>query len=106
RLGGVDIRAGLELLAQRLVQAGRRGQGDAARVVDHLGVDVQARAEDRQARPAVGVLAQLGPRAPLAALEKFVRCQHGDAYFFFPSLRTIVSSSYLMPLPLYGSGPR
>src|SRR3954447_17719962 len=32
--------------------------------------------------------------------------RHLGAYFFLPSLRRIVSSLYLIPLPLYGSGGR
>jgi len=36
----------------------------------------------------------------------FARFIRHWAYFFLPSLRRIVSSLYLIPLPLYGSGGR
>src|SRR5258708_36886267 len=77
RLGGVDVGAALGLGAQHLV-AGRGGrERDAAAFARHLGVEWQARAADRQARPPVGMLAQLGPDAPLAAIEELVSVQHG-----------------------------
>src|SRR5512135_2086823 len=48
RLGGLDVGAGLETRLQRLVDRRGGSQGLALSVVDDLGIDVQARAEDRK----------------------------------------------------------
>src|SRR5262249_20813150 len=55
RFGGLDITAGFQVSAQRLVERRSRGQRGAAHVVDHLRVDVLARAVHGQPHPALGV---------------------------------------------------
>src|SRR5690348_9625474 len=97
---GVLVGAGLELGLQALVERRGGGQGQALQVVDDLGVDVLARAEDAEARAAGRGLAQRVARAALAAGEESFGVHRGSPYFFLPSLRRIVSVEYLMPLPL------
>jgi large subunit ribosomal protein L6 len=77
--------------------------GLASAVVDHLGIDMPARAMDRKARLSGRMRTKRRAHAPAAAVEKG-EFRHG--YFFLPSLRKIYSPRYLMPLPLYGSGLR
>src|SRR3546814_16399792 len=55
------VGAVLQLVLQGSVDAGRRHQGLARRVVDDLGIEVLAGAEHRQARPARCVSAEDGP---------------------------------------------
>ena len=93
-LGG----AGLELALDVLVEGRGGGQRRALPVVDDLGIDVLALAEDAQTRTAGRGLAQRMARASLAAGKQGVAVGHG--YFFLPSLRRIVSVEYLIPLPL------
>src|SRR5207249_6017150 len=81
-----------------------RGDGLSAGVVDHLRIDMLGRAEDAEAEPAVGRLADGAADTGGAAFCRVVG--HGSCYFFLPSLRNIFSSEYFTPLPLYGSGPR
>src|SRR6185503_11747226 len=83
----------------------RRGGGQrlARAVVDHLRVDVPARAVDRQPRLASGTRPERGAHPTAASFEEG---KFGHGYFFLPSLRKIYSPRYLMPLPLYGSGLR
>ena len=85
--GSVLVRAFLTLFLERRGV----GQGDAARVVDHLGVDVLGRAEHRQARTPGAHLLQTKAHAGRAALGGFAfGKRHGD-YFFLPSLRRTCS---------------
>src|SRR6185312_5306715 len=115
RDGGADLLGLVALLQarqrrqQRLVE--RRGGGDRlVRVVVHdLRVDVLRRTEHSQTRAigrAVHLLAD-AVLAPLALLLLSLRhCRVPYAAPVLPTLRLIVSSTYLMPLPLYGSGGR
>src|SRR6185312_13616557 len=95
----VRARLALDFLVER------RGGGQrlARAVVDHLRVDVTARAVDRQPRLAGGARPERGAHPTAAAFEEG---KFGHGYFFLPSLRKIYSPRYLMPLPLYGSGLR
>src|SRR5689334_5973561 len=68
--GGVLVGAGLELALQPLVERGGGGERGALQVVDDLGVDVLARAENAEAGAAARGLAQRVTRAPLAAGEE------------------------------------
>src|SRR5947209_11446213 len=102
-LGGFDIRAGLQLLAHRLLQRRGGGEGDALGIVDHLRVDLLGGAEHAEARTPASVGGEAAADARLAALGGGELLGH---YFFFPSLRKMNSPAYLTPLPLYGSGPR
>src|SRR3546814_4456169 len=72
-------------------------------VVDHLGIDVLARAMHRKPRAGARARTKRGAVAPAALFEKRKTLGH---HFFFPSLRKMYSPRYLMPLPLYGSGLR
>ena len=83
---------------QILVEGRGRGQRLAGGVVDDLGIDVPARAVDRQAR-----LARRHARASAVRTRRRRRSKRESfamAYFFLPSLRKIYSPRYLMPLPL------
>src|SRR6185312_7153622 len=77
---------GLGGLAFFFVGRGSRERGS-FHVVDHLGIDMLARTEDRQTRTANGLLRNAVARARLAALEQFRR------HFFLPSLRRTYSSA-------------
>ena len=94
---GALVGAGRKFGPQPLVEAARRGQRAAGGIVDHLGVDVLAGAEHRQARPPNRFLPQLEPQAVAPPVPKLLLSAH---YFFLPSLRRIVSASYFTPLPL------
>src|SRR3569623_2236853 len=98
---GVDV--GARGAAHVLFQGRGRSDGGAVRVVDHLGIDVLARTMHRQASPGAAPRAKRGAIAATPLFEQRKTLGH---YFFFPSLRKIYSPSYLMPLPLYGSGLR
>src|SRR6185437_3909930 len=91
----------------------RGGCEHAARdIVDRLRVDVLRRAEHGQPRTLRGAVDALANRAlALGALAVFVGAvldvsRHGYLPAVFPALRRMVSLTYLMPLPLYGSGGR
>src|SRR5215212_2553392 len=111
-LGPVAL-ARLLAVPQRRFEIRGRHQGGAGGVVDDLPVDVLQRAEDRQAR-SLGGPAQVAPNAavPLLAQATCIwSLEHGRSYFLplapaLPAFRRIVSSAYLIPLPLYGSGGR
>src|SRR5262249_26524576 len=100
------VGAGFDVLLQIGVERRRRRERASRRVIDHLRVDVPRRAKHRQPRPQPACLAQLVAHPLLAAREEFCWFVRHGGYFFLPSLRRITSSEYLMPLPLYGSGPR
>src|SRR6185437_6926160 len=79
RRGGL-VGAALEALAQALVDARRRRQGLALRVVDHLGIDVLRGAEHAEPRPASRMLGDPAAHAPLPAAEQvFGFAAHGTA---------------------------
>src|SRR5581483_12020926 len=84
--GGGRHVPGLGFLAVLFVGRGR-GDGHGAGIVDHLGIDVLARAEDGQARPGA-VAGQAIAGARLALLEEVL-----GHYFFLPSLRRTYSPS-------------
>src|SRR6185503_20409328 len=81
-------------------------------VVDRLRVDVLRRAEHGQTRTLRGAVDPLADGAlALRALALFGGAvldvsSHGYLPAVFPALRRMVSVTYLMPLPLYGSGGR
>src|SRR6266850_1868299 len=90
-------------------ERGGRGERLAGRVVDHLRVDVVQAAVDRQARAldvALHPLADVRLAAAPQLLLPHVRRGAHVAAPVLPCLRRMVSSAYLMPLPLYGSGGR
>src|SRR5262249_55206182 len=105
-LRAVGLGAGRALAQGRLQVRGRR-QGVAGHVVDELTVDVRETAEHRQPW-SLGGAAQRAPNAavPLVAHGPIIRSlEHGCSYFLplppaLPAFRRIVSSAYLMPLPL------
>src|SRR5579871_5170833 len=66
-LGGLDVGACLQRALQRLVDRRGGGQRLAFAVVDDLSIDVQARAEDGEPRPAGGLDLQVMADALLAA---------------------------------------
>src|SRR6185436_20658655 len=100
----------LALDARREVLPARcRRQGDAVQVVDDLGIDVLRAAKYRKTR----TLRRTDDTAPdaippdAAAFVLVVGPAHDDPVpAALPALRRMYSPSYLMPLPLYGSGGR
>src|SRR5216684_4288728 len=94
------IGTGLQVLLEPGIEGRSRGERAPGQIVDDLCVDMARRAEHRQPHPALRRLAQLepGPVAP-AAEQRIWFVRHGR-YFFLPSLRRIISSRYLTPLPL------
>src|SRR6056297_291472 len=92
-----------------LKSLGRCGsQSRAGLIIDQLGIDVLVGTKDNQARP-FGSAENLLPDPDLSFFPRLLFSQfHGSTYFFpdLPALRRICSSTYLIPLPLYGSGGR
>src|SRR5262245_30155228 len=81
----LDVGGGLQAALHVLLDRRGRGQRIAGGIVDDLGVDVQARTEDRQAQTADGVLPETGPNPLLAAGKKLADVRHGAwplPYFF------------------------
>ena len=70
------VGAGLDLALDVLVERRGRRERRTLTVIDGLGIDVLARAEDAEARADAGGLAQRVARAPLAAGEKGVAVGH------------------------------
>src|SRR5690606_10998203 len=70
------VGAGLALLTQGLLQRRRCSHGLAAVIVDDLRINVSARPEDRQPRPASLLAAQRQADTPLAPLVQFSTRQH------------------------------
>src|SRR3569623_2259293 len=83
----------------------RRGGSDHHRTVggDDLRVDVAGRTVDAQPVHTQCFDGGAGPPRPP---DTTYILDHDDTYFFVASLRTITSSEYFTPLPLYGSGGR
>src|SRR4029077_10950735 len=81
-------------------------------IVNDLAIDLAGRTEDAQPRLAIGMHPQRPPDASQPAGGRALIFRHALNprfrlfYFFFPSLRKMNSSEYLIPLPLYGSGGR
>src|SRR4051812_48376072 len=97
----VDVGAGIAALAHRFLERRRRSQGLALQVIDHLGVDVLRRAENRQTRTAATGATQRQPHALLAPGIRNLESRHDRLrYFFLPSLRKMNSLAYFTPLPL------
>src|SRR5260221_4446860 len=98
------VGTGLQVRLDAGIEGRGRGQCPPGGIVDDLGIDMPRRAEHRQPYSAVGRLLQMvaHPLAP-APEESIGVVRHVSlslAYFFFPSLRRMVSSAYLIPLPL------
>src|SRR5207245_1317856 len=101
------------LLALALFQLGRErrrgGQRLPGHVVDHLRIDMVQAAVDREARAllrALDVLADVRLAAQPQQLLSHVGRRAHHAAPVLPCLRRMVSSAYLIPLPLWGSGGR
>src|SRR5262245_3100215 len=111
--GGADLdRLVLLLLAaqgclQGFVASRCEGQRLVTDVVDYLRVDVLRTSKHGQPRP-LGRALHLGPNRhfPLESREFLPRCHGYVPAPVLPTLRRMRSSTYLMPLPLYGSGGR
>src|SRR5262245_11801301 len=86
----------------QVVTARCRGERDAARVVDDLGVDVGRAAVDRQTRTLRGALdaAPDAISADAPPLELVVLSAHDVLPAALPALRRMYSPSYFTPLPL------
>src|SRR5712692_1543114 len=94
------IGAGLQVRLEAGIQARGGGQRPARRVVDDLRVDMARRAEHRQPGATLARPPQLEAGAFAPTAEQGIWFVRHEDYFFLPSLRRIVSSRYLIPLPL------
>src|SRR5437763_8273372 len=107
-LGGGHV-ASLRLARAELLAPAVHGQqGPPKVVVEQLGVDMMQAAEDGQSRPRPGAT-HVPAHAPVPDISRsapLFRDHLAPAPAFFPTLRRITSSEYLIPLPLYGSGSR
>src|SRR5690606_26989979 len=104
----------LEAIANLLAQGRREGESLTRGVVHDLGVDVLVALEDREAGPLHGpgdlLPNSLRPALARGELALVHSCHHRYPFTpqapVLPCFRRMVSSAYLMPLPLYGSGGR
>src|SRR5262249_53006969 len=95
--------------AREILAARRRGQRDAADVVDELRVDVLRAAKHRQARPlgrTGNTLANAITPDPAPFVVIVGSAHAAPVPAALPALRRMCSPSYFTPLPLYGSGGR
>src|SRR5690625_1701376 len=85
------VGAGLQLPTQILVDRRGSRQGHAVLIVDDLGVDVLARTEDRQARPAVGLAAEVAAHPGGTPPQLFPMAEH----YFLDRKSTRLNSSHV-----------
>src|SRR5208282_2882027 len=104
RLGRLDVRSLLDLLLQVLVEARGRGQRHPLGVVDHLGIDVLARAVHAQAQPAARLAREPDANAPLAPSAMIAQGFHGSPLLLLAFLAQDMLALVADALALVGLG--